>query len=93
MSKPPLLYGSDGLTPIVADDSEDKLRAMLLVAFGALKGIHRTPAGTQFVPQNAMPNFQNFVATRIVALVGQGAVEDYFGIKLAQAHEGPEGVM
>ncbi len=93
MPKPPLIYGPDGNSTLIADDSEDKLRALCIIAFGALKSVRRGQSGSEFITPDQLESFQNFVASKIISVVGQEAVEQYFGIKLASGPKPPTGVM
>lgn len=97
MPKAPLLYSADGVSTLVADDSEEKLRAHLLAAFGALKGLAKGPAGTRFIEDaHQLQMYQDRVAQSIMALVGPEDIERYWQVKLAVSDrpfaKGPEGV-
>lgn len=83
--KPPLLYGPDGNSSLVADDSEDKLRALCLAAFGALKGLAKDANGrTGFAEGEQLERWRSMVANKITEALGQERVEAYWGVKLAR---------
>jgi hypothetical protein len=98
VAKAPLLYSSDGNSTLVADDSEEKLRAVCIAAFGALKGVAKDQQGqTRFVEGPQLDQWRNIVADRILSLVGQETLEGFWSIKLARGPvpglaKGPEGV-
>jgi len=96
--RPPLLYSSDGNTALVADDSEDKLRALCLATFGALKGLAKDGNGqTGFVEGAQLEHWRATCANKIVLALGQETVEKFWGVKLSRdpvpnLGKGPEGV-
>jgi hypothetical protein len=79
-----LLYGPDGFSSVAMEETEDELRAMLVVAFAALKGLYRGPGGPKFLEGEELDRYRNHVATRIVDLVGYEGVEKVLGVKLSR---------
>lgn len=86
MRKPPLLYGPDGNSTLVAADSdEEKLRALCLLAFGALKGLARAQGGSRLIEDaDELVRYQSFVASKIADVVTAEAIEAYYGVRLTR---------
>jgi hypothetical protein len=84
--KPPLLYGPDGdSTLVAADDTEEKLRALVVICFGAIKGIARVPGqGTTFLEGDDLNRYRETVARKILDTVGVDMVEKSWGIRLSK---------
>jgi hypothetical protein len=84
--KPALIYSADGVTPLVeGDDTEEKLRALAVVCFGAVKGIARIQGqGTVFLEGSELELYRDNVAQKIVSLVGAEMIEKSWGIRLAK---------
>ena len=90
VAKPPLLYSYDGNSTLVADDDEEKLRAGLLAAFGALNGLSRQDGMTQRVNPDNLDRYQQFITQRIIKILGVSTVEKFWGIQIEQRQQHAE---
>ncbi len=90
-----ILYGADQ-RPVVTDDTNERLRALCLAAFGALKGLARGPQGIGFVEGQQLEQYRDRVAAKIIETLTPESVEKHWGIKLAVSRtpiqKMPEGV-
>lgn len=86
MSKRVLLFGADGNTPLVtADSDEEKLRALCLLAFGALKGLARAQEGSRLIEDaEELVRYQSLVASKIADVVTVEAIKAYYGVRLSR---------
>jgi hypothetical protein len=82
--KPALIYSADGVTPLVeGDDTEERLKAVAVMAFGALKGVARIPGqGTQALEAENLDRYREYVAKKIVDAVGYEMIENGLGIRI-----------
>jgi hypothetical protein len=86
MPKRPLLFGADGLSTLVAaDDSEDKLRALCLASFGALKALAKNKSGVFFVEDpDELERYREYVARKIVEVMGKAEIEKAWNVRLSE---------
>jgi len=89
----PLLYGVDGMTPILREaDPVDKAAEhvqLLVVAFGALQGLL---PGRFVRNEEEADNYRQAVAFKITEVIGAPVLEKYYGVQLtATKAPGPEG--
>lgn len=86
MSRPPLIYGPDGNSTLVAaDDQDEKIVAAAIVAFGALKGVVRYPGqGPSVIEGDDLERYREYAANKLLDALGPEPIEKGLGVRLSR---------